>query len=522
MKRVITLFLAALLIVLPLAGCTGGTKTVGKDIKIDDITEFYYTVSTSTNPPYYQRYRFFIEDGKYKFFHEKREGDHWPLTEEDATITGTVELTEEQWQTFYSFLEGGTVVARSENNTDGGGRGPWLYLYWKGDKGKVQEFSFKSNAEEGAFEDFCHDLSGALEVIDLPIIHEPEFGGVYIEMTIEDFNALGFEYGDSVKVVFSNGYVLEDIPYYNGYYVNTGQPLLVGYPGYDYIKAAINNGDDLWDEAELKAMKKEDLWVGASLEEHDVASVYLNEKGKYLDIQMARDIHYYDERERYPSDEAFANFRMIKMGDIKDRILYRSASPCDNQHSRAPFVNDLIEAAGVNVILDLADTDAKIEKYIEKEDFNSPYFLTIYEKGNVIPIALNMNYRSDDFKGRIIQGFREMTAKEGPYLVHCTEGKDRTGFVCMLIEALAGADYNLIVDDYMITYDNYYEISEEKDPMRYEVIRDNVLSDMINAMIGDADVDVTTADLSAYAAEYLRSGGMTDAEIEAFLARITE
>lgn len=61
-----------------------------------------------------------------------------------------------------------------------------------------------------------------LSVTDLGVIHEEEFGGVYIVMTIDDFNALGFEYGDSVDVVFSTGYSLEDIPYYNGYYVDAG------------------------------------------------------------------------------------------------------------------------------------------------------------------------------------------------------------------------------------------------------------------------------------------------------------
>ena len=85
------------------------------------------------------------------------------------------------------------------------------------------------------------------------ILHEPEFGGVYIEIPIDEFNALGFEYGDSVKVVFSNGYTLEDIPYYNGYYVDAGEPLLIAYPGYDYIKAAINYGEDLWDKGGLYA-----------------------------------------------------------------------------------------------------------------------------------------------------------------------------------------------------------------------------------------------------------------------------
>ena len=84
-----------------------------------------------------------------------------------------------------------------------------------------------------------------LRIENVAIEHEPEFGGVYIAMTIDDFNNLGFVYGDSVDVVFSNGYKLEDIPYYNGYYVDAGQPLLVAYPGYDYNKAAVNYSEDL-------------------------------------------------------------------------------------------------------------------------------------------------------------------------------------------------------------------------------------------------------------------------------------
>ena len=50
-------------------------------------------------------------------------------------------------------------------------------------------------------------------VKEVSLIHEPEFGGVYIKLTIDEFNAKGYEYGDSVNVSFSNGYTLEDIPY---------------------------------------------------------------------------------------------------------------------------------------------------------------------------------------------------------------------------------------------------------------------------------------------------------------------
>ena len=35
---------------------------------------------------------------------------------------------------------------------------------------------------------------------------------------------------------------------------------------------------------------------------------------------------------------------------------------------------------------------------------------------------------------------REMMKKEGPFYIHCTEGKDRGGFVSLMLEALSGAD----------------------------------------------------------------------------------
>jgi len=43
-----------------------------------------------------------------------------------------------------------------------------------------------------------------LHTDELALQHETEFGGVYLKMTIDQFNALGFQYGDSVDVTFSN------------------------------------------------------------------------------------------------------------------------------------------------------------------------------------------------------------------------------------------------------------------------------------------------------------------------------
>ena len=366
-------------------------------------------------------------------------------------------------------------------------------------------------------------------VEDLELEHEQEFGGVYLKMKIDDFNARGFKYGDSVDVIFSNGYKLEDIPYYNGYYVAAGEPLLIAYPGYDYIKAAVNYGEDLWDTAELqaelkaalKAGKAEDLWLSAKLEEHSKGSVVLREQGKYLDIQEARDIHYYDEREKYETDEEFANFREMTVGALKEKTFYRSASPCDNQHNRAPYVDALIKEAGINCILNLADNTAKIDKYIAADGFNSPYFLSLYKSGKVIPLAMAMNFSADDFRAKIVQGFTAMLDQQGPYLVHCTEGKDRTGFICMLIEALAGASYQEIADDYMITYDNYYKITEEKDKKKYDIILEMNLDAMIKAVVGDEKVDIKKADLKQYARNYMIGAGMPQNKADQFISMIS-
>ncbi len=167
MRRIVVIAIC-LAFVLSLAGCAkggsgmglfNGEKTVGKQIKQGDITEFYYTYSNINYDAFYQRYRFYVEDGKHMFFHETRErkDEYGPTTEKDITKTGTIELTDEQWTAFYELLEGGTAVKRSESASTGDS-GPWLYLYWKNDKGKIQEFSFASYDRRKAFEEFCGSL----------------------------------------------------------------------------------------------------------------------------------------------------------------------------------------------------------------------------------------------------------------------------------------------------------------------------------------------------------------------------
>ncbi len=338
---------------------------------------------------------------------------------------------------------------------------------------------------------------GAPALTGCPVIEDDKFGGVYIDVSPEDFEALGFEYGDSVDIVFSNGYEMHDVPYYNYYYVKMYEPILIAYPGYERIKAAINCGDS--------------LWIEAGLTDADTADITLFEKAKYREIWENRNISYTNNREDYESDAVFANFRGVEAGEIAPGVLYRSASPCDNKFSRAAYTDRLISEAKIGFIMNLSDSDEDIKGYIAEEDFDSPYFLSLYENGMVCPLSMNANYGSEDFAKKAAAGFTAMAHSDGPYLIHCLEGKDRTGFVCVLAEALMGATREEITDDYMITYKNYYGITAESDPTRYEVNKMQV-DDMLDLLTNNYGGG--TGDLAACAEDYLISqGGMSADDI---------
>ena len=133
---------------------------------------------------------------------------------------------------------------------------------------------------------------------------------------------------------------------------------------------------------------------------------------------------------------------------------------------------------------------------------------------------MNANYRSDDFAKTLSDAFVVMTKHEGPCLIHCVEGKDRTGFVCALLLALAGASPREIVDDYMITYANYYGVTKENNQKRYEAITWNVYDFLYCICGAEKGTDPDTLDLKNGAESYLRRSGLTDeqiAEIEAYI-----
>ena len=359
---------------------------------------------------------------------------------------------------------------------------------------------------------FCSSISaqsikesgGSLPVQKGSVKEIETYGHALLDITIKDFLAAGYELGDTVDVVFNNGYSLTDIPFFNGYYVQEGEPLLRAYPGDTNIAVCINYGN-LSEVAGISA--------GAKVE------ISLNKKAAALDTQTLNSLAYSNNREDYSSDEVFANFREITAGNIKPGKLYRSASPFNSIYNRAPYVNALAEQAGIKGILDLADTEEDIKAYFEQPDFKSFYAKSLFENGAVAPLGMPVDYASEEFSKKLVSGIAEANYTEGPILINCTEGKDRTGFVSALAEALMGATYEEIVDDYMKSFENYYGLTKESDPQKYAIVVKNNIDEMLRFIAGvDASADLAKADLSSGARKYLTSNGMTDAQVDLIAA----
>ncbi len=346
---------------------------------------------------------------------------------------------------------------------------------------------------------------------NVSVREDAKFHAAVVDISIDDFNALGFTLGDSCDITFSNGYTLEDVPYFNGYYVKNGAPVIVAYPSNTNVLITLNNVG---------------IWSSAALSDGCTVSIKLNAAKKYSATQEALGQSYSLSRDNYSSDEEFSNFRALCGGNLKENFIFRGASPVDNSRNRAPYTDNLLKSNAVTCIIDLADSETDMQSYLADEDFNSNYTKSVYESDKMILLSMGSGYTTQAYKESVVKGFEFMLAKDednAKYYVHCMEGKDRTGFVCALIEALAGASYDEMRDDYMTTYQNYYKISKESTPQKYDAVVALYFDSFMECLHGTSDLaTIKTADHVSAAKQYLLDGGMSADSVTAFITLISK
>ena len=329
-----------------------------------------------------------------------------------------------------------------------------------------------------------------------------EFGAAMLDFTEADMTEAGFTLGDVISVTVDDKVIV--MPYYDGYYVRKGEYLCVAYPTYPSICFTANNTG-----------LPEEL---TGLEGHTVV-IKMVEKGGKLDVQTALSMSYTLDRENYPdfSDEEFANARTVKGGRLVGGVLHRSSSPFCNDINRAYYVSEYMESEKVMTVLNLADTEEKMKSYDMP-----PYSRQLWEEGNVILCPLKADPTADDYNKRLIAALKELPSRPAPYIVHCMEGKDRTGYVCALLEGLCGATYEEIVDDYLITYNNFFHLNPGNSPELCNTLVSLRLNPCLMYYAGVKDeAQLPNVDYAKAFAAYLLSHGMNHQQLDALIQVLT-
>ena len=337
-----------------------------------------------------------------------------------------------------------------------------------------------------------------------------KYGNLVLTIEKKDLDAMGAEYGDVFTVSFQDTEVYA--PYCTNYSdVDLGSIVLRN--DGETLILAINMGDFATTYSIAEKVSNPDKtykWIfeeGKTMEDISLL-LTLTGKGEYRDEWLIHQLSRTDNREDYSSDAAFANFREIKGGKIGEGALFRSSSPINNEIGRAKYADALVKENGIRTVMNLADSEESILSYMEKEDFASPYYASLFENGDVIALNMGVSFKTREFQASLSEGLTFLASKEGPYLVHCTEGTDRAGFTSALLSALMGLTYQEIVEDYMTTYENYYHI--EKGSEQYEAVKKSNIDSMLSFIASVESDKLSQVDLSLKAEEFLFAIGMEE------------
>ena len=200
------------------------------------------------------------------------------------------------------------------------------------------------------------------------------FHSTDIQVDYSELEKRGFAFGDSLTLTFSNGTVIDDLPFYNGYYAKMEHPVAVYYPGLYGLNFALNLGRSTWETY--------------GFQEGDSVTIELREKGKYKNEQKTFAQTHSDDLKDYTSPERFANFRALAGGSLLPDFVYRSATMTSSSMNRAAVVDDLAEKYGVKAVLDFSDTQEDLQKYRGESTWSSDYFDKLEESGKVKLVGL--------------------------------------------------------------------------------------------------------------------------------------
>lgn len=384
-----------------------------------------------------------------------------------------------------------------------------------------------------ADDDFPASSDNVKNEISGTIVDVNSYGQPIPSFSPADMKNAGFDYADLMDVTIGN-VTLHNVPYVSSF----NEVAILG-PSYVDYNA---RGDDYG-----FAMLNGDFhyYIGGNV--GDKVTMKVSKKGGYKDTYELMKSVYPIERRSNETAEQYANFRMVTTTAIAPGVLYRSSNPlnCVNNPSRYAVVDSLARNVEIKTEIDLADTPEKVQQYMGTKGYASTYCTQLFNEGHTIACGMMANSFCDDFKERLGKAMKFIINNNHPYLIHCNEGKDRCGFVTMVLEALTGSSVEELRRDYMVTMLNFYQITDggESYKMRQLLSIDRMIWLMCNEdalkkyeAIDWEKTDVSNIDwdslgfyrtnlqgtnLQAAARKYLKECGLTESDCDALYNRLT-
>lgn len=337
-------------------------------------------------------------------------------------------------------------------------------------------------------ENNSQDQSSLFNTVETKVTEIDMYGDMVLDITDIDL-----EYGDSINVSASGGWEQTSIPFYPSFYGRKGDTVLS-----DYFEYLVLGGIAT------------DLNAAAQVKPGETITITLDKKGKYKDELAAYDVDLDMVKWEGQSDEDFRNAREVTKGNIRPGVLYRGSSPTDEAFNRIELMDEFIQENDIKCVLALSDDD---ELIASRKDNLPQHTQEMIENGQFIALGIGVDFEDKETEKRLGDGLVKMTEMEGPYLVQCSYGKDRTGVVIALLEFLCGATYEEVLDDYMLSYKCLHNIDMNPESLQYKLSKQRLDEELAYAM-GISSEEVPDADLEAGTRRYLKECGMTDEQID--------
>lgn len=340
------------------------------------------------------------------------------------------------------------------------------------------------------------------------------FGNIDFELNQKDFENAGFNYDDLMEFTIHDYNDQGDDLTFEGAFVKN-------YNEAGYFAPCLCNygGTEESPSISFGIMPQKDH--AESLLNKDVTIKMIEKQGYHRTrelVDVATKLTY---EEVGKDNLAYANFRDVtSVGNIARYIqanrLFRGSSPFNasaNPGERDVTADAYLEVYGIESEVSLANSDEEVEELMEKVRKRRPSYAynlysaskeytekTDYPKKSFFSVGLGGDYfsMSEEGNGKDAQKVFEYFADRCVYLeggpkhsfyIHCNEGKDRTGFFAMVLEALAGCQLDDLVADAMLTFKNYYNVSIVNNKEKYDALANLLIYRQIYSILLDNPVE---------------------------------